>query len=100
VFRAVDDRHMIGLILKIAGYTYGPLLGLFAFGLLTRRVVRPVVVPLVALAAPLACLWIDAHQAALFGTWRIGLEMLVLNGALTLAGLWLGSHPPAPQAAA
>ena len=93
VFRAVDDRHMIGLILKIAGYTYGPLLGLFGFGLLTRRVVRPGVVPLVALAAPLTCLWIDAHQAALFGAWRIGLEMLVLNGALTFAGLWLGSQP-------
>jgi len=98
VFRAVDDRHMIGLILKIAAYTYGPLLGLFGFGLLTRRVVRPVVVPMVALASPLACLWIDGHQAALFGTWRIGLEMLVLNGALTFAGLWLGSAVNGPPA--
>lgn len=99
VFRWVDDRSMIGLILKIAGYTYGPLLGLFGFGLLTRRVLRQGVVPVVALASPLLCLLVDANQALLFGDWRIGLEMLLLNGALTFAGLWLGSRPaglPAP----
>ena len=96
VFRWVDDRSMIGLILKIAGYTYGPLLGLFGFGLLTRRVLRGgPVVPVVALASPLACLLIDAHQAALFGAYRIGLEMLLLNGGITFVGLWLGSRPAA-----
>ena len=95
-FRAVDDAHMIGLVLKIAGYTYGPLLGLFAFGLLTRRVVRDRAVPAIALAAPLLCAVLDAHQAAWLGSWRIGLELLVLNGALTFAGLWAVSRPGAP----
>ena len=90
-FRWLDDPSMIGLILKIAAYTYGPLLGLFAFGILTRRSVRDGWVPLVALAAPLLCAWIDANQAALFGSYQVGLELLLLNGALTFAGLWLVS---------
>lgn len=56
------------------------------------------VVPIVALASPLACLLIDANQPALFGDCRIGLEMLLLDGAITFAGLWLASHPAADHA--
>lgn len=100
VFRWIDDPSMIGLILKIAAYTYGPLLGLFAFGLLTRRAVRDGWVPLVAVAAPLLCWVIDVNQRALFGQWQLGLELLVLNGALTFGGLWLASRAaPAAMAA-
>jgi Na+/proline symporter len=98
VFRAVDDPSMIGLILKIAGYTYGPLLGLFGFGLLTRRVVHDRAVPVVAIAAPLLCALIDWNQPALFGAYRVGLEMLLLNGAITFAGLWVASRPGEAQA--
>ena len=90
-FKALDDPSMIGLILKIAAYTYGPLLGLFAFGLLTRRVVVDGAVPWIALASPLLCAAIDFNQAALFGSYRMGLELLVLNGALTFGGLWVAS---------
>ncbi len=97
-FRAVDSPSMIGLILKIAAYTYGPLLGLFAFGVLTTRVLKDRWAPAVALAAPALCWLIDANQRALFGDWQLGLELLVLNGALTFAGLWLVSRPP-PDAA-
>jgi Na+/proline symporter len=96
-FRAVDDPSMIGLILKIAGYTYGPLLGLYAFGLFTRRSVRDRRVPGVALAAPLLCAVVDTNQRAWFGGYEIGLELLVLNGALTFAGLWLVSRPAASR---
>ena len=93
LFRWIDDPSMIGLILKIAAYTYGPLLGLFAFGLLSKRPVRDGWVPWVAIAAPLLCWALDANQAALLGRWQIGLELLLLNGALTFAGLWLVSKP-------
>jgi Na+/proline symporter len=100
-FRAINSPSMIGLILKIAAYTYGPLLGLFAFGVLTRRAVNDRWAPAVALAAPALCWWLDAHQQQLFGDWRLGLELLVLNGALTFAGLWLASlRQPAAAAAA
>ena len=92
-FKALDDPSMIGLILKIAAFTYGPLLGLFAFGVLTRREVRDAWVPLVAVAAPVLCWFIDAQQQRLFGSWQVGLELLVLNGAITFAGLWAVSRP-------
>ncbi len=88
VFHAVNSPSMIGLILKIAAYTYGPLLGLFAFGVLSTRVVNDRWAPAVALAAPALCWLIDANQRALFGSWQLGLELLALNGALTFAGLW------------
>jgi len=92
-FAAWADSSMIWLILRIAAYTYGPLLGLFAFAMFSARRARAAWVPAVALAAPLVCAWLDAHQAQLLGGWRIGLELLVLNGALTYLGLWLTSRP-------
>ena len=97
-FKALDDPSMIGLILKIAAYTYGPLLGLFAFGVLTRRSVNDRWVPGVALAAPALCWLIDVNQQALFGAWQLGLELLLLNGALTFAGLWALARPRAVAA--
>lgn len=92
-FRWLDDPSMIGLILKIAAYTYGPLLGLFGFSILTQRAVRDRWVPLVAVASPLVCAWVDARQRQLFGSYEVGLEILLLNGLLTFAGLWAISRP-------
>jgi Na+/proline symporter len=91
-FKAVNSPSMIGVILTIAAYTYGPLLGLFAFAIFTRRRLSDPWVPAVALAAPLICYGIDHHQQALFGSYQVGLELLVVNGVLTFAGLWLISR--------
>ena len=93
VFKWADNPSMIGLILKLAGYTYGPLLGLFAFGILTRRVVRDRLVPFIALAAPIICFFIDTYQRAFFARYEIGLELLLINGLLTFIGCWLASSP-------
>lgn len=89
IFKWVDNASMVGLVLKLTGYTYGPLLGLFAVGILTRRTLRDRWVPLVALAGPALCYLIDSNQEILFGTYRIGLELLILNGLLVFAGLLL-----------
>ncbi len=89
VFKWAENPSMIWLILKLAGYTYGPLLGMFAFGILTRRVVRDRLVPFIALTAPIICFFIDKYQRVLFGNYEIGLELLIINGALTFAGLWM-----------
>jgi Na+/proline symporter len=89
LFKWVDNASMVGLVLKLTGYTYGPLLGLFAFGILTRRALRDRWVPAVALAGPLLCYVIDCNQEMLFGTYRMGLELLILNGLLVFAGLLL-----------
>ncbi|MBV6323644.1 sodium:solute symporter [Duganella violaceipulchra] len=93
LFKWVDNASMIGLVLKLTGYTYGPLLGLFAFGILTRRSVRDRWVPLAALAGPALCYVIDYNQKLLFGSYRLGLELLIMNGLLVFTGLLLISKP-------
>jgi len=98
LFRRADNPSMIGLILKVAGYTYGPLLELFAFGTLTRRMVKGVWVPYVALLAPLVCFGLDVYQKVLLGSYEIGLELLIINGLLTFVGLWSISSPGAAAA--
>ena len=92
IFYKINDPSMIGVILKVAGYTYGPLLGLFGFGILTKRVVNDKYVPFIAILSPVICFLIDANQELLFGTFKIGLELLLINGLITFGGLWLLSH--------
>ena len=94
VFYQVNNPSMIGVILKVAGYTYGPLLGLFSFGILTKRQVNDRLVPIVAILAPLICFFIDKYQAMLLGGFEIGLELLIINGLLTFMGLLIISHKP------
>jgi Na+/proline symporter len=93
VFKWADNPSMIGLILKLAAFTYGPLLGLFAFGILSKREVNDSLVPWMAIAAPIICYVIDVNQSVLFGSYQIGLELLIVNGALTYFGLWATSKP-------
>ncbi|MGG5209955.1 sodium:solute symporter [Chryseobacterium sp. MIQD13] len=89
IFKVINDNSMIGLILKLAGFTYGPLLGLFAFGILTKYRVNDKLVPYVCIAAPVISFFIDKYQENMFGDFKIGLELLIINGLLTFIGLWL-----------
>ena len=84
---------MIGVILKVAAYTYGPLLGLFSFGILTNRKVTDSLVPYVCVLAPVICFFLDKFQKDIFGKYEIGLELLIINGMLTFTGLFLISKP-------
>ncbi|MCA6441774.1 MAG: sodium:solute symporter [Sediminibacterium sp.] len=87
IFKWVNDPSMIGLLLKIAAYTYGPLLGLFTFGILTNRKVNDKLVPYICVAAPLICFILDKFQKQLLGSFEVGLELLIINGAITFIGL-------------
>lgn len=89
-FEALGSTSMIFLILKLAGYTYGPLLGLFAFAMFTPRKVSGRALVAVCLAAPLLCAVLDFGQP--WGGYQVGLELLLLNGLLTWAGLRLLSR--------
>jgi SSS family transporter len=89
VFKWIDNKSIIDLLLKIAAYTYGPLLGLFAFGIITKRKTKDHLVFIPCIIAPIICLIIDANQQTLFGNFRIGQELLIINGLLTFIGLWL-----------
>ncbi len=87
LFRMVNSTSVIDAIYILVSYTYGPLLGLFAFGLLTRRSVKDKYVPYIAVASPLLCFAIDKAAVAAWG-YHFGYELLLLNGMLTFAGLW------------
>lgn len=102
LFKLADNPSMISVILKLAGYTYGPLLGLFAFGLLSTRTLNDPWVPLVAIGGPVLCALLEMNQHLLLGTYRLGLELLIINGILVFAGLYAISRPgtAAPKAVA
>lgn len=93
VFHWVNDKSIIGVILSLAAYTYGPLLGLFAFGIFTRRQLRyPKGVPWVCVASPLVCYLLSVVSPLVFDGYKIGIELLVINGFLTWMGLFLLSE--------
>jgi SSS family transporter len=92
MFKWIEDPSMIGVILKVAGYTYGPLLGLFTFGIIMKRNVKDRLVPYVCRAAPIICFLIDKYQKYIFGSFEIGLELLIINGLLTFIGLMMISR--------
>jgi len=100
IFKWVNDPSMIGLLLKIAAYTYGPLLGLFTFGIITKRVVNDGLVPYICMAAPILCFIIDKYQKTLLGSYEVGLELLIINGSITFLGLLLISKKQPTQTVA
>lgn len=112
MFKLIDDKSIIDVILKLAGYTYGPLLGMFAFGIFTTRVVKDKWVIWICLLSPILILFIDfinniewfvkkmALDQDTFSSWiywserlfqgfKIGIEILIINGLFTFAGLWM-----------
>jgi Na+/proline symporter len=94
---AVNSSSLIDTIYTIVSYTYGPLLGLFAFGLFTRRGVNDGRVPFVCVASPLVCFAADSACQWLWD-YRFGYELLMLNGLLTFLGLWLFSAKASARA--
>ncbi len=94
VFKEINQRSVIDAVLNIAGYTYGPLLGLFSFGLLTTRRVKDNLVPLICILSPLLSYLISINSEKYFGGYKIGIEILIVNGLLTFVGLWIISRQP------
>ncbi|PVY43067.1 sodium:solute symporter [Pontibacter virosus] len=88
----INSQSLISTLLQVAGYTYGPLLGLYTFGLYTQRQVRDRFVPAICLVAPMLTYLISANSAAWFNGYQFGFEVLILNGFLTFLGLWAVSQ--------
>ena len=96
IFKWVNKKSIVYTILELAGYTYGPLLGLFAFGIFTRRVLPDTwKITVVCLVAPVLCYFLSQYSAVWLGGFQIGLELLLINGLLTFLGLWVLSRPSA-----
>lgn len=92
VFKAINERSVIDAVLTIAGYTYGPLLGLFIYGIFTKLPVRDRLVPVVCVLSPVLSYVIASNSAELMPWYgAMGIEVLILNGLITVFGLFLTS---------
>ena len=88
IFKVLNNKSIIDAIYTIVSYTYGPLLGMFAFGLFTKRKVRDKVVPLVAVLSPLICYGLNILSTRFFN-YTLGYELLIVNGLITFCGMLL-----------
>ena len=89
IFKMINDENVISAIYTVAGYTYGPLLGLFSFGLFTRWKVKDRWVPVIAVISPVITFIVNHYSEQLFGGYKFGFELLILNGVITFLGLLL-----------
>ena len=94
LFRAVGNTSVIEAVYIVASYTYGPLLGLYTFGLICKVRPRDRYVPVVCLVSPILSFVISSHSEEWFGGYQMGYELLLVNAALTMAGLYLISVRP------
>ncbi|MBT1705564.1 sodium:solute symporter [Chryseosolibacter indicus] len=97
IFREINERSVIDAVLTVAGYTYGPLLGLFSFGVFTKLQVKDKFVPLVCVISPVLTYMISMNSEALLGGYKFGLEVLLVNGIITFMGLLLISKHSAER---
>ncbi len=86
-YRAINDVALISQLFTIAGYTYGPLLGLYTFGLFSKRMVKDRFVPIICILSPIICYILSVFSEQLFWGYQFGFELLLLNGGLTFIGL-------------
>lgn len=87
IFRTLNDDAIITTLFKIAGYTYGPLLGLYTFGLFTRREIKEQLVPFICIASPVICFFMNKYSKELFNGYEFGFELLIINGLIVFLGL-------------
>ena len=89
IFYILNTQSAIDMVYKLASYTYGPILGMFAFGIFTKWHVRDRWVPLIAILAPCVCLVLQMNSERWFGGYRFSYEILIINALLTFLGLCL-----------
>ena len=92
IFNSLNNGAVVSAIFKVASYTYGPLLGLYSFGLLmSKRQVADKLVPFICLISPAVCFWLSTNSAKLLGGYVFDNELILINGLITFAGLWITS---------
>ncbi len=92
VFNSINNDAVVGAIFKVASYTYGPLLGLYSFGLFVkRRQVADKLVPFICLVSPAVCYFLSANSKTWLGGYVFDNELIIINGLITFIGLWITS---------
>ncbi len=89
IFKEINERSVIDAVLNVAGYTYGPLLGLFSFGLFTKLPAKGPAVLVICILSPLLSYFISTYAPVIFNGYKIGIEILIINGMITFLGLLL-----------
>lgn len=89
IYRLISDPSIINVVYKVAGYTYGPLLGLYAFGVLTKARANDNWIPAICLIAPIVCYVLDTHSKVWLNGYQFGFELLIMNAFITFIGLLL-----------
>ena len=89
IFKLVNNDAVINNLFTIAGYTYGPLLGLYSFGLFTKKAVKDKLVPIVCVLSPSICYLLNENSQIWWGGYKFGFELLIVNGFITFVGLFL-----------
>ncbi|WP_396211740.1 sodium:solute symporter [Flavobacterium sp.] len=98
IFNSINDDSVVKMVFKIATYTYGPLLGLYAFGLFVKsKTVHDKLVPFICLISPAICFLITQNSASLLGNYVIDNELIIVNGLITFIGLLIISKPATSQ---
>lgn len=98
IFKVINNKSIVYLIMEVAGYTYGPLLGLFAFGIFTKRqITAKYAILSVTLLAPVITYILNALVTN-YSNYKIGVELIIINGLITFIGLFMVSHKPANEA--
>jgi len=98
IFNSLNGGAVVTAIFKVASYTYGPLLGLYSFGLFAGKLqVRDKLVPFICVISPAVCYYLSAHSAELMGGYVFDNELILVNGLITFAGLWLTSSKKTSQ---
>lgn len=88
IFNSLTDQSVVSMIFTVASYTYGPLLGLYAFGLFIKsKTVHDKLVPIVCVIAPLITFWINSNASEWFSGYVFSVEIIIINGIITLIGL-------------
>ena len=98
IFNAITNTAVVTAIFKVASYTYGPLLGLYAFGIFAgKRQVNDKLVPFICLISPAICYYLSTHSAELMGGYVFDNELILVNGLITFVGLLLTSSMKTTQ---
>ena len=98
IFNSINNGAVVSAIFKVASYTYGPLLGLYSFGLfMSNRQVRDKMVPFICLISPAICYYLSLHSEKLMGGYVFDNELILVNGLITFGGLLLTSAPKSSE---
>ena len=88
VFNILNNTSVIDAVYILASYTYGPILGLFAFGILTKRAVRDKFIPYIAVLAPIFCFFLQKLTISLW-SFHFGYALIIVNALVTMLGMWI-----------